>query len=136
MGSNPNRNSARVLDQKAIQGVDKYFANESLTFAGASYTPDELKAALEAEITAEEAVDAGRAQFRQQVVDARAARAKARALRKALRTHILSAFGADAVAMLEDFGFKAPKPRGSRGKRPANAPPANPAGATATPAKA
>ncbi len=77
--------------------------------AGTSYTPASLTAVLQAENDADKTADAGRAQYRQQVVAARLARSKGRALRKGLRTYVLNTFGSDAVQTLEDFGFKPPK---------------------------
>jgi hypothetical protein len=117
MGTNnePNKNTALALNQKAIQGVDKYFAKvKNLTIAGTSYTPAALKAVLQAETDANEALDTSRAQMKQQVAAGRAARAKASAARKGLRAYILGTAGASAVQMLGDFGMVAPKSTGTK----------------------
>jgi hypothetical protein len=108
--NSPNKTTARALNQKAVQGIDKYFAKvTSLTIGGVAYTPDTLKAVLEAEIDASDVVDAARAQLQQQVAAPRVARAKAYAVRGSLRTYILGAYGAAAVQMLGDFGMPVPK---------------------------
>jgi hypothetical protein len=107
----PNKNTALALDQKALAGVDKYFATAStLSIAGTSYTPAALKAVFQADIDATNALDASRAQVKQQVATAHAARAKANAARAGLKAYVLGTSGAAAVTMLEDFGMTVPKP--------------------------
>jgi predicted Fe-Mo cluster-binding NifX family protein len=111
----PNKNTALATDQKAIQGVGKHFAKvKTLTLAGASYTPASLKALFQAEIEANNALDASRAQMKEQVATTRATRAKATVARKGLRAYILGNYGASAVAMLEDFGMSPPKAPGPK----------------------
>ena len=106
----PNKTTALAQNQKAIDGVEKYLAHtKTLVVAGTSYTPASLTAVLQAEIDGDKTADAGRAQYRQQVVAARLARSKGRALRKGLKTYLLNNFGSDAVQALEDFGFSPPK---------------------------
>jgi hypothetical protein len=113
--SNPNQNTALVLDQKAIDGVTKYLAGvKSLTLASTSYTPATLKAQLQAEMDAVKALNQSRAQYKQQVVATRLARTKGSAVRKALKTYVLSTYGVDAVQVFEDFGMSVPKPTGQR----------------------
>jgi hypothetical protein len=110
--NNPNKNTALALDRKAVAGVDKYFATAStLSIAGTTYTPTALKAVFQADIDASTALDAGRAQVKQQVATAQAARAKANAVRAGLKAYVLGTSGAAAVTMLEDFGVTAPKRR-------------------------
>ncbi len=111
----PNKTTVLALNQKAIQGVETYLAHvKQLTIAGATYAPADLKATLQAEIDANNTADEGRAQYRQQVVAARVARSKGSAIRKVLKTYVLSNYGADAVQMLENFGMPVPKPIGKR----------------------
>jgi regulator of protease activity HflC (stomatin/prohibitin superfamily) len=112
---NLSKTTAQALDLKAIEGVDKYLGSVTqVSLSGTTYTPTALKAVLQGEIDADKAVDLARAQYKQQVVSAKGARAKARALRNALRSYVLSTFGADAVQTLEGFGFAVPKPRGPK----------------------
>jgi hypothetical protein len=111
----PNKNTALATNQKAILGVDKHFAKvKTLTFAGASYTPASLKALLQDEIDANNALDGSRAQMKEQVATIRSVRVKARTARKGLRAYILGTAGASAVQMLEDFGMVPPKPTGPK----------------------
>jgi hypothetical protein len=110
-----NKTTVQVMNTKAIDGVDKYLANiKSLMIAGTSYAPADLKAALQAEIDGNNAADASRAQYRQQVVAARLTRSKGTAVRQALKTWILSTHGADAVQMFENFGIPVPKGPGRK----------------------
>ncbi len=116
MGTNrPNHRTALVLDQMIIAGVDTYFAKvKTLTLAGTVYTPKALKAVLQTEIDATNSLGSAKAQMRQHVATANAARAKALDARKELRAYILGNFGATAVAMLQDFGMNVPKPVGRK----------------------
>ena len=109
----PNKTTALALNEKAIGGVDKYFAHvKTLTLAGTSYTPAALKEALQAEIDGEKAVEDVHAQYTQQVVAARLTRSKGRVVRKALKAYVLGNYGAEAVQMLKDLGIPVPKPTG------------------------
>jgi hypothetical protein len=111
----PSKKTALALNQKAIEGIGTYFANvKTLTLAGTSTTPADLKATLQAEIDADNAVDKVEAQYTQQVVAAQLARSKGRAARKALKAYVLGNYGADAVQMLKDLGIPVPKPAGRK----------------------
>ena len=116
--NNPNTHTALAQDQKVIAGIEKYFANVgSLTVAGTQYTPASLKALFQGFVDAINALDAIKAQSKQQVATTQASRAQARVLRMALRSYILGTYGAKAVQMLQDFGMNAPKP--NTGRKPA-----------------
>jgi len=106
MSSNTSKTTTQSRDLKIIAAVDKYFASATqMASAGKTYTPATLKAAFQSEIDANNAADSTRAVFKQQVVEAKAARSSARELRNALKTYILGNYGASAVTMLEDFGM-------------------------------
>jgi hypothetical protein len=108
-----NKNAALALNQKAIAGIDTYFAHvKTLTLAGTSYTPATLKAVLQAEIDSNTELDKVEAQYRQQVVAAKLARSNGRAARKGLKAYVLGTSGAQAVQMLKDFGIPVPKSTG------------------------
>lgn len=113
--ANPDKPTAKDLATKAMRGVDKYFAGlTSLSLMGASFTQASLKAVFQADIDATNTAEAGHTQWRQQVATQKATRAKTRAVRKALKNYLLGAYGADAVAVLEDFGFSPPKSPGRK----------------------
>jgi hypothetical protein len=109
----PNKTTALALNTKAIDGVDKHFSKvKKLTVGGVEYTPATLKAVLQAESDANKALDLGNSQLKKQQAVALAARAKAHATRKSLKTYILGNYGTDAVDMLADFGMNVPKAPG------------------------
>ena len=100
------KSTTKDLDQKIIAAVDKYFASATqMAIAGKQFTPATLKAVFQAEIDANSAADSTRAVYKQQIVEAKAARGNASGLRQELRTYILGNYGAAAVTMLEDFGM-------------------------------
>jgi hypothetical protein len=106
----PNKQAAQALNQKAIAGIDTYFAHvKTLTLAGTNTPPAALKATLQAEIDADEAVDKAHAQYTQQVLAANLARSNGRAARKNLKAYVFGNYGSAAVQMLKDLGIPVPK---------------------------
>jgi len=71
-------------------------------------------AVLNAENDAASAVDSTRAQLGGEVATHRTAKAKAFAVRSALKAYILTAYGKGAVQVLADFGMSVPKPTGKQ----------------------
>jgi hypothetical protein len=111
----PNKPNALALDEKHITAIDKYFAGvTSLTIGGATITPALLKATFQDDIDQTNGLDAAQAQVKQTRVKQKATRQKANALRLQLKTYIVGSYGANAVQMLEDFGFDAPKSPGTK----------------------
>jgi hypothetical protein len=109
--SQPDKQTAQALNQKAIAGIDTYFAHvKTLTLAGTKTPPVDLKATFQAEIDADVAADKAHAEYTQQVVAAKLARSKGRAARKNLKAYVLANYGSEAVQMLKDLGISAPKP--------------------------
>lgn len=109
----PNKNTALVLDQQNITGIDKYLASlVTLSLAGNNITPALLKAVFQGDIDATLAVDATEAELKQLRAKQKQARKAAITSRKDLKSYILGNYGATAVQMLKDFGFSEPKPRG------------------------
>jgi hypothetical protein len=111
----PNKPNALALDEKHVAAIDKYFGGlTSLTFAGQTITPAILKATFQGDIDETLALDAAEALVKQTRVKQKAARQKANATRLQLKTYIVGSYGAQAVQMLQDFGFDAPKPKGKK----------------------
>jgi hypothetical protein len=107
-----NRAQTLETDQKVIQAVGQYLGSiVSMMFLGQAYTPGDLKAVFQAEIDGLIAVEAKRAAYRAQVLLTKASSAKARELRKALRSYILSTYGATAAEVLTAFGISIPTQR-------------------------
>jgi hypothetical protein len=114
-GTEPNKTTAKELDQMAIAGIQKYFANvPKITLAGTDYTAATLSSALQGEVNAITALDGAKSQLKQQVATTQTVRAGARSLRALVRKYILTTYGAQALQMLGDFGMTAPKNLGPR----------------------
>jgi hypothetical protein len=108
--NNRNNTTFQAHEQKALVGVDKHFSTvSSLTIGGVQYTPADLKKILTDDLGARQAVGAQRAALSVVVKAATPARAKANALLKALRVHIVDQYGANAAPILEDFGYPPPR---------------------------
>ena len=103
------------LDQKVMDGVDAHLANlPTLTINGEQFTPATLKAVFQSDIDAMAKTDATRTQLKAEIQVAKAARTRAAVVRKALKAFLIGQFGADAVQLLEDFGFSVPKAPGPK----------------------
>ena len=110
-----NKPANKDLDNKAMSGVDKHLASlTSMTIGGTAYSVPTLKAVFQADIDATNAADAARTQWKERVVTANAARATSARVRTALKTYLVGQYGADAVGILEDFGFTPPKSPGKK----------------------
>ncbi len=94
--------------------MDKHFAKVRVDPRWCHLHPAALKATFAAETDAQNALDQSRAQLKEQVATARAARAKASAARKGLKAYVLGNFGAQAVNVLADFGMSPPKSPGPK----------------------
>ena len=95
--------------------MDKHLASlTSILIGGTTYTVPTLKAVFQADIDAINAADAAGTQWKEQVVKAQATRAESARVRSALRTYLIGQYGADAVGILEDFGFSPPKSPGPK----------------------
>jgi hypothetical protein len=116
--SNPSlrNDSALAIDQKTIDGVDKYFAKTpTLNINGEARTPADIKADFQADIDASKALDAARAQQKGLVAKKKAARARARATRKGLKAYLQGNYGGELLLqMLQDMGFPLPKGSGKK----------------------
>jgi hypothetical protein len=114
MASLSRINKAQTLSQnkKAIEGVGKWFGKQkSLSLAGESTSPAQLKAVFQAESDALDVVDATRATLAKQMETLREAQANAHSARTNLHAYIVGNYGANAVEMLGDFGMAPAKRR-------------------------
>jgi hypothetical protein len=112
--TNNNKPTEQALARQTIAGVDKHFATTNVTLAGETFTPTALKGVFQDEINALDAVDASRTAWRQKVAEGKAAKKRARAVRKAFKRFILGTFGDAAVTVIEDCGFTVPKSTATR----------------------
>ena len=103
------------LDQKSQAGVTKYFtALPTMMMGGVPTTAAKINGVFQADIDATNALTAAESDVKQKRVAQQAARAAANLQRKSLKAYILGEYGAQAVQMLEDCGFAAPKPPGTK----------------------
>ncbi len=112
MPSKNNKPKAKAQDAKVQSGIDAHLASmPSIVLSGQTYTPAQLKAVYQADSAAIDASDAAHKTWQQKVLDERATNAATAKVNRALRSFVLGYFGEDAVAILGDFGFSAPKPK-------------------------
>jgi hypothetical protein len=104
-----------TLDQQSQAGVTKYFtALPTMMMGGVPTTAAKINGVFQADIDATNALTAAESDVKQKRVAQQAARAAANLQRKSLKAYILGEYGAQAVQMLEDCGFDAPKPPGTK----------------------
>jgi poly-gamma-glutamate capsule biosynthesis protein CapA/YwtB (metallophosphatase superfamily) len=90
---------------QAISGIQKYLATmSSMVIAGATYTPVQLEALLQAYATTVTALSLQHAQLHTSVVNAKAQATQVDELLTALETFVVSMFGRNAEQITE-FGF-------------------------------
>ena len=105
-----NRANIKARNAKIQAGIQKDLATQAqISLAGAAYTPSSLQAVFQADSDAIDAADTARKALQQAVVNEKAAHAKTAVVLSALRSYLLATFGKQAVTVLGDFGFNAPK---------------------------
>jgi hypothetical protein len=100
-------------DTSVMAGIDKHFT-ASVTLDGTAYTPAELKALFQSQVTALEACEALRKSLSDAVVNAKAVGAKVNSAFLLLRGGLIMQYGKNANAVLNDFGMTVPKTAGPR----------------------
>jgi hypothetical protein len=108
-----NRSTIKTRNTAVAAGIDKHIP-ASIQVGGATYTPQTLKAVFTSQTAALDASDALHKQWTDQVQAAQAAGATANATYLSLKSYLVGQYGADANAVLNDFGMPAPKTRGPR----------------------
>src|SRR5579872_1887296 len=94
--------------RRILSGIDKHFANVgSITLAGTSYTPADLKKILQADIDVSDASVKAKAAWQSDVQLERNSHAKVNPVIRMIRYYVLTQFGEtkDATDELADFGF-------------------------------
>ena len=123
--------SLKSRDTSVMKGIDKHITT-SFTIAGTTYTPAELKALFQSEITAIEASDAMRKSLADNVQNVKTVGATVNEAYLLLRGGLITQYGRKANAVLNDFGMEIPKVTGPqtafvKALAPAGASAANPA---------
>ena len=112
---NDSKTAHKDQDDKAMHGVDVHLATlATLVVGGEQFTPATLKGVFQADIDAIAESDAAATTLKTKVAAAKAARKRTAAVRKALKAYLIGQNGPEAVQILEDFGFDAPRPPGPR----------------------
>jgi len=102
-------------DTKAMNGVDLHLASAgTMIIGGEQFTPATLKAVFQADLDATNDTDAANTTLKLKVLTAKAARQRAAKVRQSLKGFLIGQNGPQAVQILEDFGFTAPKPLGPK----------------------
>ena len=98
-------------DTSVMKGIDKHLTT-NFTIAGTTYTPAELKALFQSEITAIEASDALRKSLTDSVQNVKTVGATVKEAYLLLRGGLITLYGRKANAVLNDFGMQIPKASG------------------------
>lgn len=98
-------------DTSVMKGIDKHITT-SFTIAGTTYTPAELKALFQSEITAIEASDGLRKSLADSVQNVKTVSATVNEAYLLLRGGLITLYGRKANAVLNDFGMEIPKVSG------------------------
>ena len=110
-----NKPTHKDQDTKVMSGVDVHFATTgTMTIGGEQFTPATLKAVFQDDIDAINESDAAATTQKLKVQAAKAARKRAAKVRQAIKRYLVGQYGPEAVQILEDFGFPAPKPLGPK----------------------
>jgi hypothetical protein len=108
-----NRPSLKARNVKVAAGTAKRITGAT-TLGGVVYTPAALGAVFADANAAIDRAAALHKEWQDQVAAARAAVKTAAAVFLLLRSYLVGQYGANANAVLDDFGMDAPKPRGPK----------------------
>lgn len=109
------KNKANLTARNAtvMAGIQKHLATMTqIQLAGVTYTPASLTAVFQSDSDAIAAATTAHTQWQQNVATQKATNKATQVVLSALRRFLLSYFGTQAVAVLGDFGFTAPKTPG------------------------
>jgi len=106
--------SSKATNQKtqrqALAGIDKYLVDGTvIPIFGASYTPVQIKAAVQADLDAAAATQTAYAAWRAAVQEEHTKHATAHGVLLGLKTYLVTAYGKARVDVFTDFGFTSPK---------------------------
>jgi hypothetical protein len=105
-----NKTATKARNTKVVSGIDKDLAKTpQIQLAGEQFTPSSLKAVFQADNDAIDATDAARAALAKAILDEKATHARTAIVLFGLHSYLLATYGKQAVTILDDFGFKAPK---------------------------
>jgi hypothetical protein len=108
-----NTSTLKTRDTSVMAGIDKHIT-APITINGASYTPAALKAIFQSQITALDANDAFRKSLTDGVANAKTVAKTVGNMYYLLRAALISQYGKNANAVLNDFGMTVPKTLGPK----------------------
>jgi hypothetical protein len=108
-----NTATLKTRDTSVMAGIDKHITT-SITIQGTSYTPADLKAVFQSQITVLDSNAALHKSLSDGVLNAKAIAAKVNTMYQLLRSALIAQYGKDANAVLNDFGMTAPKVPGAK----------------------
>jgi len=108
-----NSNNLKTRDTSVMAGIDKHITSP-ITLNGTSYTPAALKAVFQTQITALDNSAAIRKSLSDAVAEAKVLAKTVGNMYLLLRAGIISQYGKNANAVLNDFGMTAPKVPGAK----------------------
>jgi hypothetical protein len=108
-----NKPSVKERYSAAATGTNKHITG-NVTLGGVVYSPAMLAAVFLAANTAIDTADAAHKQWLTDVAAMDAAKAKANAVLKLLRSYVVSQYGTDNKSVLGDFGMNAPKTKSTK----------------------
>src|ERR1700722_13206271 len=98
---NKDRATIKTRDTNVMSGIDKHITT-SIAINGTTYTPADLKAVFQSQITALDTSDALRKSLADSVVNATAIATKVNSLYHLLRGALIAQYGKTANAVLND----------------------------------
>jgi hypothetical protein len=110
---NVNSTTLKTRDTSVMAGIDKHITS-SITISRTAYTPAELKAVFQSQITAIDANQSLRKQLADGVANAKALAKTLDNTFQLLRSALIAQYGKNANAILSDFGMTTPKTLGAK----------------------
>ena len=105
-----NKATNEKNQRQALVGIDKYLKDGvAIPVLGTSYTPAQIKAAIQADLDAAAATQTAYAAWLTAVQEERTKHATAHGVLVGLKTYLVAAYGKAKVDVFTDFGFTTPK---------------------------
>ncbi len=104
-----DRTAEEAFYTKLIAGITQHITSPILV-NGHTYTPDDLKAPVQAALTADQDLDAARRDFDAKVAARKEVMPPANRMIKVFKTWLLGSYG-PTNPIVTELGFEAPKPR-------------------------
>src|ERR1700722_20047772 len=105
-----NKAANEKTQRQALVGIDKYLKDGvAIPVLGTSYTPAQIKAAIQADLDAAAATQTAHAAWLTAVQEEHTKHATAHGVLLGLKTYLVNTYGKARVDVFTDFGFSPPK---------------------------